>query len=122
MVYTISIGSNEHRRENMALARRRLMEYFPDIRFSKEEDTLPVAFHRPDLFSNQVARFASTSSPHDIFKCLKNIEREAGRLSGDKCREVVRLDIDLLMCDAEIFKPDDLKRSYVVRGLKELGD
>ena len=120
MVYTICIGSNEHRRENMALARRRLKELFPSIRFSKEEDTLPLSFHRPDLFANQVARFDSAFSPRDVSNCLKAIEREAGRLAGDKCQEIVRLDIDLLMCDAEVYKPDDLRRNYVMRGLEEL--
>ena len=61
MDYTISIGSNEQRRENMELARRRLTELFPGIRFSEEEETAPLFFHRPNLFSNQVACFASDS-------------------------------------------------------------
>ena len=39
MDYTISIGSNEQRRENMELARRRLTELFSGIRFSEEEET-----------------------------------------------------------------------------------
>ena len=55
MDYTISIGSNEQRRENMELARRRLTELFSGIRFSEEEETVPLFFHRPNLFSNQVA-------------------------------------------------------------------
>ena len=120
MIYTICIGSNEHRKENMALARRRLSELFSDIRFAREEDTLPLACRREAMFSNQVARFASARFPEEVSGCLKAIEREAGRSSADTQQEIVRLDIDMLMCDSVVYKPDDLKRAYIVRGLKEL--
>ena len=92
MDYTISIGSNEQRRENMELARRRLTELFSGIRFSEEEVTA----------------------------CLKAIEREAGRKPEEKEQEIVRLDIDLLSCDGTVYKPKDLKRDYILRGLKQL--
>lgn len=121
MLYTICIGSNEHRRENLAFARRRLSESFPGIRFSREVDTQPLALRRADVFANQVARFVSVLAPADVLACLKKIEREAGRRSDDKCHEIVRLDIDLLTCDAKVYKPDDLHRTYVVEGLEELG-
>ena len=66
MDYTISIGSNEQRRENMELARRRLTELFSGIRFSEEEETVPLFFHRPNLFSNQVACFASDNPVEEV--------------------------------------------------------
>ena len=120
MDYTISIGSNEQRRENMELARRRLTELFPGIRFSEEEETAPLFFHRPTLFSNQVARFVSDNPAEEITVCLKTIEREAGRKPEEKEREIVRLDIDLLSCDETVYKPKELKRGYILRGLKQL--
>ena len=70
MDYTISIGSNEQRRENMELARRRLTELFSGIRFSEEEETAPLFFHRPNLFSNQVACFASDNPVEEVTACL----------------------------------------------------
>lgn len=120
MDYTICIGSNEQRRENLELARRRLAEFFPGIRFSKEEETEPLFFHRPNPFSNQVARFASDNSAEEITACLKAIEWEAGRRPEEKEQEIVRLDIDLLSCDGTAYKPEDLKRDYILRGLKQL--
>ena len=101
MVYTISIGSNEQQKENLSLARKRLKELFPDIRFSTEEETKPLYFRRSSLFSNQVARFISSSD-------------------AAKKQEIVRLDLDLLSCDDTVYKPDDLKRDYICRGLKEI--
>lgn len=120
MVYTICIGSNEKRVDNMKLARQKLSALFPGIRFSKEVDTVPLFFHRPTMFSNQVARFSSTLDADRIVALLKSIESEAGRMEEDKKREIVRLDIDLLMCDAVVYKPDDLLRDYVIRGIQEL--
>ena len=122
MEYLVSIGSNESRDENMLLARRRLSELFADIRFSSEEETDPLYLHRPCRFSNQVACFHSDLCADEVRACLKAIEREAGRTPEDKAREVVRLDIDLLMCDGRVLKPDDMERLYVQRGLEELMD
>ncbi|MDE6348408.1 MAG: 2-amino-4-hydroxy-6-hydroxymethyldihydropteridine diphosphokinase [Bacteroides sp.] len=120
MEYTISIGSNEQRRENMELAYKRLMELFPGIRFSEEEETEPLFFRRPALFSNRVARFSSDSPAAEITARLKGIEREAGRKPGEKEQEIVRLDIDLLLCDGTAYKPEDLKRDHIRRGLGQL--
>ena len=53
---------------------------------------------------------------------MKDIEREAGRTPEEKKQEIVRLDIDLLSCDNRVYKPEDLKRDYIIRGLKELND
>ena len=122
MVYTICIGSNERRKDNLALARKRLSELFPDIRFSAETDTQPLFFRRQALFANQVARFMSDCDVHEIILYLKSIEREAGRTSEEKKQEIVRLDIDLLSCDTRVSKPEDLKRDYIVRGLEELDE
>lgn len=120
MVYTISIGSNEQRKDNLALARKRLSELFPGIRFSKEEETKPLFFRRSALFSNQIARFVSSKQVGEVSSHLKSIEREVGRKPEEKLQEIVRLDIDLLSCDETIYKPEDLKRDYIIRGLKQL--
>ncbi len=104
----------------MKLARQKLSLLFPGIRFSKEEDTAPLFFHRSTMFSNQVARFTSDLEADSVISLLKSIELEAGRMAEDKKREIVRLDLDLLMCDAVIYKPEDLLRDYVIRGIQEL--
>ena len=91
MVYTICIGSNVNRKENLALARKRLSELFPNIRFSAEADTEPMFFRRQALFANQVARFTSDSDAGEVILHLKDIEREAGRTSeDDQCHERAR--------------------------------
>ena len=93
----ICIGSNYNRKENLLLARRRLVDLFPTIRFTSEQETRPLFFRSPALFSNQVALFFSEAE-----------------------EEKVCLDIDLLFFDDRVLKPEDLKREYIVKGLEEL--
>ena len=120
MVYTICIGSNEQQKDNLALARRRLKELFPDICFAEEEETKPLCSKRMVPFANQVARFRSDCPAEEVNALLKAIEREAGRKPEDKAREIIWLDIDLLACDTTVFKPEDMQREYVRKGLSQL--
>ena len=116
----ICIGSNYNRKENLLLARRRLTSLFPSIRFTGEQETRPLFFRNPALFSNQVARFYTDADAERVVKELKTIEKEAGREKEDKKREKVCLDIDLLVFDNRVLKPEDLKRDYILKGLEEL--
>ena len=116
----ICIGSNYHRKENLLLARRRLTALFPSIRFTGEQETRPLFFRNPALFSNQVARFYTDADAERVVEELKTIEKEAGREKEDKKREKVCLDIDLLVFDNRVLKPEDLKRDYILKGLEEL--
>ena len=116
----ICIGSNYNRKENLLLARRRLVDLFPTIRFTSEQETRPLFFRSPALFSNQVAMFFSDAEEERVRKELKAIEQSAGRRPEDKKEEKVSLDIDLLSYDDRILRPEDLKREYIVKGLEEL--
>lgn len=116
----ICIGSNYNRKENLLLARRRLTALFPCIRFTGEQETRPLFFRNPALFSNQVARFYTDADAERVVEELKTIEKEAGREKEDKKREKVCLDIDLLVFDNRVLKPEDLKRDYILKGLEEL--
>lgn len=116
----ICIGSNYNRKENLFFARRKLADLFPSIRFTSEQETQPLFFRSPALFSNQVAQFFSEVEEEKIRKELKAIEKSAGRRPEDKKEEKVCLDIDLLTFDDKVLKPEDLKREYIVKGLEEL--
>ena len=116
----ICIGSNYNRKENLFFARQKLTDLFPSIRFTSEQETQPLFFQSPALFSNQVAQFFSEAGEEKVRKELKAIEKSAGRRPEDKKEEKVCLDIDLLTFDDRVLKPEDLKREYIVKGLEEL--
>lgn len=120
MTYIISLGSNEQRHENLDEARRRLKDIFPDVCFSTEQDTEPIMICRSVPFANQVARFHSDMPCQQVLAYLKAIECKVGRMPDEVCRGIVRMDIDLLMCDDVVYKPMDMERGYVQIGLQEL--
>ncbi len=120
MFCVIALGSNLCGTENLSMARKHLKELFPDIRFSVEEETFPIGSNYIGKFTNQVACFTCGKQPGQIRRLFKEIEREAGRRLADKEKGIVRLDIDLLMCDKDVYKPEDMRRDYIRRGLHEL--
>lgn len=116
----LCIGSNYRKKENLALAREHLMELFPNIRFSTEQETLPVGIKNQAMFSNQIGFFFSHLKEEQIKVELKNIEKKAGRCLKDQEKGIIALDIDLLLFHHRILKPQDMKREYVIKGIKEI--
>lgn len=116
----IALGSNRESPHYMEEAQRILTKEFPDIRFSRILKTRPINFCAPDFFFNQTAVFHTDQTEEKIVSLLKGIERDMGRLPEDKSRGIVRIDLDLLIFNHKIRKPDDLSRCYVKEGMKEL--
>lgn len=117
----LCLGSNYYRMAYMAYARNDLKKHFPDIRFSPEMETEAIGNRFLSPFSNQVASLETSLSAEEVRAILKQIERDHGRLPGDKSQGVVKMDIDLLMYDDCVLKPQDLERDFVVEGMKEFG-
>ena len=73
------------------------------------------------MFSNQVAEFVTELDEECVVDELKAIEREAGRRPGDKVKEKICLDIDLLMYDGKTkgyearICPERIKRVRLLR-------
>ncbi len=116
----LCIGSNYEPEQNVALARARLQQLLPGIRFAAYRYTEPLHMTHSALFLNQVAVFDTDRPAGELRALFKEIEREAGRLPDDKKCERVCLDIDLLYYDNNILKPVDMGLDYVREGLNEL--
>lgn len=118
----ICLGSNYRREESLPLARCKLQALFPTICFATEVETEPLHLRNTALFSNQVAMFTTGIEEKEVIRALKQIEFEVGRRPEDKLAERVCLDIDLLVYDDEILKPEDMRRPYIREGVKELNE
>lgn len=66
--------------------------------------------------------FTTGIEEKEVIRALKQIEFEVGRRPEDKLAERVCLDIDLLVYDDEILKPEDMRRPYIREGVKELNE
>ena len=111
--YIICLGSNYDRHNNLLFARQQLMMLFPTIHFTPERETEPLLMKSPSLFLNQMAVFFSVDAVDSIRGKMKEIELRSGRLSSDKAQGKVCLDIDLLMYDNQILKPEDWRKEYI---------
>ncbi len=116
----ICLGSNKEYTHRLSNARKALCIHFPDIRFGKEMKTEAIGSHFLSPFGNQLGKFTTTLLPEEIRPLLKQIEKDNGRMADDKQKGIVKLDIDLLMYDDFILKPDDMKRDFVLKGLEEM--
>lgn len=116
----LCMGSNTDRSAQLSVARKALCATFPDIRFGEmmETEAIGSGFHSP--FSNQLAKFSTTLSPDSVHDLFKELERRSGRVPEDKELGVVKLDIDLLVFDNEVLKPEDMKREYIRKGMSVL--
>ena len=114
----LCIGSNIDRSTHMEAARKALVSSFPKIRFSPAEDTDAIGNGYLSPFSNQLARIETSLSPEEVRSVLKQIEKENGRMPGDKPRGIVKLDIDLLVYDDTTLKPEDMEKEFVRQALK----
>ena len=116
----LCIGSNFDRHIHMTDARQALTRHFPDIRFGEEMETIAIGDKFLSPFSNQVAIFHTLLSAEEVRTILKGIEQQNGRAPEDKAKGIVKLDIDLLIYDDFILKPADLKKDFVLEGMKQL--
>lgn len=118
----ISIGTNVDREANLALCHELLNGVFPGITYSNTSITTPYGNTCKDDFLNQLAFVYTSETKEEIQKQLKFIEKRIGRTATDKVNGKVKIDIDLMMWNEEILKPDDMERSYIADLLPSLID
>jgi 7,8-dihydro-6-hydroxymethylpterin-pyrophosphokinase len=116
----IGLGSNRNAKENMQRVEEELRDYFPEIVFSEPVTTEPEGTNYSIPFLNRVAIAKTSDRPEEIIVCFKVIEQVIGRKSGDKLIGSIPIDIDLLKWNDLVLKKADMKRSYVVEGVRSI--
>lgn len=116
----LSMGSNINGSTHLSIARKALCTAFPDIFFGEQMQTVPIRMNTPHLFENQLGCFTTSRNAEEVISFFKKIESNCGRKPEDKEQGIVILDLDLLMYDEEVLKPEDMQRPYVIKGLKAL--
>lgn len=114
----LCMGSNSDGDLHLRHAREALTDAFPGIHFGMLMITDAVGSTYRSPFYNQLAVFSTDLTPEYIHRRCKKIEREEGRSREDKRTGIVKLDIDLLKYDRRILKKEDMKRDYILEGIK----
>jgi GTP cyclohydrolase-4 len=124
----LSLGSNiGDRKENLAVALKRMEEKARVVKVSSIYETEPVGYEDQPWFLNLACAVETDLSPNDLLHLAKAIEREMGRT------ETIHfgprpIDIDILFYDDLVLDTPDLaiphprlaERAFVLVPLKEI--
>lgn len=118
----ISIGSNTDREANLTVCVQLLKEKFEQITFSETTETEPYGSNYKNNFVNQLAYIYTDKEKEEIISILKHIEADMGRTPADKKKGIVIIDVDLVIWNNEILRPEDIKRNYITELLPGFSD
>lgn len=116
----ISIGSNEDAEFNLASCRDLLNQHYEGSVYTETSVTAPYGKVYKNNFVNQLAVIYTEKDKAEVSGELKLFEKLLGRRVDDKKLGVVKIDIDLVVWNDEVLKPEDMKRSYVADLLHHL--
>lgn len=109
----LSIGTNTDREENLSLSHELLNSKFSEISYSKTSVTSPYGDNYKNDFLNQLAVIYTNMTKESVIELLKGIERKLGREASDKKNGIVKIDIDLVIWNDDILKPNEINRRYI---------
>jgi len=112
----LSLASNYEQERHLMEARRLLACILQPTRYTEELWTEPFGKpHRPDMYINQLLYATTSLSVEDLLKRLKSIELQMGRTAEERGEGIVRIDLDLMKYDDDIYHPRDWERPYIQR-------
>ncbi len=115
----VALGSNYEPQKNLEEARLAL-EKVMEVEFVTAPIwTYPIEGVGPK-YLNCLATGFTTHSQITFTKALKHIERRQGSSKGEKSRNHIHLDLDLLLYDGVKFHEDDWNRDYIQDLLRKL--
>ncbi len=108
-LYYLILGSNLGDKMNqLARAKELIVLRIGDIkRESSLYETQPWGHEDQPWFINQVFCISSPLQPAELLYTIKNIEKETGRLPGEKWHER-HIDIDILLAGTNVIDENDL--------------
>ena len=123
----LSLGSNIQRRKHMRYALRELTRCFGELLQSPLYQSRSVGFDGPDFY-NMVVAVETPKALEEVVDAVREIERQAGRVRGEKRFESRSIDIDVLLYGAanlrargwDIPREEIEHAAYVLRPLADL--
>ncbi|MDY3881679.1 MAG: 2-amino-4-hydroxy-6-hydroxymethyldihydropteridine diphosphokinase [Sodaliphilus sp.] len=117
----LSVASNvENRREKMVAAMDWLTGVLAPLRSSMLYTT--TALHGDSSYLNAVAQGYTDVSLEQLNALLKQHEIAEGRTEEMRARKQVPIDIDIVIYDGEILRPNDYNQAFFQKGWKEIGN
>lgn len=117
---TLSIGSNSKDREwQMKYGIEWLKHIFSDAKVSSVYNSVAVNGRDSD-YLNAVMTASTKLDLDDTIALMKQYEAVCGRTPVSKLQGVIPIDIDIVLWNNDVIRPNDFARQYFQRGWQEL--
>lgn len=118
----IGVGSNdEHKQWHVDCAMKFLSALLDEFRSSSYYTTPAINGLDAD-YLNAVVHGCTPLSAEELVMELKRYEQRSGRVKGHAQGAPVIIDLDLVIADQQVLRPNDMSRDYFLRGYEELLD
>lgn len=114
----ISLGSNTNQDMNMFLAEHLIEKMLPGIIFTEGLWNEPIGLKSNDKFLNKLAYGTTNHGYMQISRALKHIERVCGSYKAERNKNVIKMDIDILLFGDTKYHIEDWDRPYIKELLK----
>lgn len=116
----LALGSNCDQEENIGMAMTLLQKSFGgDMKFTRRMWTEAIGI-KSDFFLNCLASVHTPSDFESIQKTVKGIEAACGDNKDDRKRNIIRVDIDILLLGDKKYHDNDWSRKYIKELVNEL--
>lgn len=120
----IGIGSNTaDSKVNVEAAIAWCAGYFSAVDYSSVYSTRPYGAKACAVgydYTNAVVIAITDMEAADVNDALKHYETEHGRDSGSRASGIVTIDLDLVIYDDKVLRPQEINREYFAKGYNEL--
>ena len=116
----IVIGSNYGDRDTHILNAMEGLSRICTIKYKSDVYESPDYLEIGKKYLNQVVVVCTDVSETDLNLQIKKIEAESGRTAQSRKRGEVPLDIDIVIWNGEIRRPEDYASTYFTKGYKEI--
>lgn len=118
--YLLCMGSNQEGERHLAAAVAALRAHFGTLHCGERIRTVAEGTASGGYYNNQALRMWTTATPEEVLLFCKQLEKENGRTPAGKAAGYVPLDIDLLVADGCVLRPEDMQKEYVQAALATL--
>lgn len=117
--FILAIGSNYKQSENIENAKNYLHGIIDGICFTKFEYTAPIGIDG-DWFLNGLAYGETDLSYDNLLYHTKETEKYCGNSRDLREKNIIMMDIDILLYDTKKYHEDDWNREYIKNEIKRL--
>ena len=115
----LALGSNNEQRKNISACKRMLEQYFPGIVFTRQLWTDPIGMVSPK-FLNCLACFSTTHTLYQLQVAIRNIEGRCGNRKAFRTRNIISIDVDILLYGDKKLHEADWERPYMKELMESL--